>query len=170
MVLADSLAGSRRHRKQRRRVVHMHLIPRATDERSDANAPSRAPFGPAGARTSSGCALGPARGRGAVPTTHDGTKCICTRRVMHRLLTPAEVGGLVGLKRDAIYRAIEAGELKAVRLRGRLRTREEWVEEWVQASVVRSIRPRAPSGQPQRSRPRVPSDSVRAQLRKERST
>jgi excisionase family DNA binding protein len=88
---------------------------------------------------------------------------------MRRLLTPAEVGDLVGLKRDAIYRAIDAGELKAVRLRGRLRTREEWVEAWLQASVVRPVSRPASSGKPERSRRRVPSDSVRAQLRRERA-
>jgi excisionase family DNA binding protein len=87
---------------------------------------------------------------------------------MHRLLTPTEVGDLVGLKRDAIYRAIDAGELKAVRLRGRLRSREDWIDDWVQASLVRPIL-RRPTDQPRRPRRSVPSDSVRAQLRKERS-
>jgi excisionase family DNA binding protein len=88
---------------------------------------------------------------------------------MHRLLTPTEVGELVGLKRDAIYRAIDSGELKAVRLRGRLRSREDWIDEWVQASLVRPM-PRGASNKPQRSRRQLSSDSVRAQLRKERAT
>ena len=88
---------------------------------------------------------------------------------MYRLLTPTEVGELVGLKRDAIYRAIDSGELKAVRLRGRLRSREDWIDEWVQASLVRPMLRRV-SDEPQRSRRQLASDSVRAQLRKERAT
>jgi excisionase family DNA binding protein len=88
---------------------------------------------------------------------------------MYRLLTPTEVGELVGFKRDAIYRAIDSGELKAVRLRGRLRSREDWIDEWVQASLVRPM-PRRASDEPQRSRRQLASDSVRAQLRKERAT
>lgn len=90
---------------------------------------------------------------------------------MNRLLTPVEVGELVGLKRDAIYRAIEAGELKAVRLRGRLRSREEWVAEWVEGSLVQPRRPPSDSAvEVRRIGGRIKAGSVRAQLREDRST
>jgi excisionase family DNA binding protein len=98
---------------------------------------------------------------------HYGLAYLVYARRVHRLLTPTEVGELVGLKRDAIYRAIDAGQLKAVRLRGRLRSREDWVDEWVQASVVRPNRSTSPDEQ-QRSRRRAARGSVRAQLREER--
>lgn len=53
-------------------------------------------------------------------------------------LRPAEAAALAGLSTRAIYRAIQRGELRAVRLCSRLRIPQAAFEEWVERSVVRS--------------------------------
>ena len=53
-----------------------------------------------------------------------------------RLLTVAEVGRLTGLSPNAVYRAIWDGELRASKLRGRLRVDLADVEAWIDANLV----------------------------------
>ncbi len=54
-----------------------------------------------------------------------------------RLLTVSEVAEATGLSPNAIYRAIDAGELRASKLRGRLRVRLADVDGWIDSNVVR---------------------------------
>jgi excisionase family DNA binding protein len=56
-------------------------------------------------------------------------------------LRPTEAAELVGLSTRAIYRAIQRGDLKAVRLCSRLRIPRDGFEEWVERSAVRAERP-----------------------------
>lgn len=53
-------------------------------------------------------------------------------------LSPSEAAQIAGLSTRAIYRAIQRGELRAVRLCSRLRIPREGFEEWVQRGVVRA--------------------------------
>jgi len=53
------------------------------------------------------------------------------------LLTVSEVAEATGLSPNAIYRAIDAGELRASKLRGRLRVRLADVDGWIDSNVVR---------------------------------
>jgi excisionase family DNA binding protein len=68
-----------------------------------------------------------------------------TARV-EKLLTVAEVGRLTGLSLNAGYRAIWSGELRASKLRGRIRVSGGAVEAWVDAG-------RVPTGPSERARP-----------------
>lgn len=52
------------------------------------------------------------------------------------LLTVAQVAEATGFSRNAVYRAIAAGELRASKLRGRLRVQLPDVDRWVEANVV----------------------------------
>jgi excisionase family DNA binding protein len=60
---------------------------------------------------------------------------ITTRRP---LLRPSEAAE-PGLSTRAIYRAIERGELRAARLRSRLRIPPAAFDEWIEQSAVRPI-------------------------------
>lgn len=51
-------------------------------------------------------------------------------------LRPAEAGALAGLSTRAIYRAIQRGELRAVRLCSRLRIPREDFDDWVARGAV----------------------------------
>jgi excisionase family DNA binding protein len=53
-------------------------------------------------------------------------------------LRPVEAAKLAGLSTRAIYRAIQRGELRAVRLCSRLRIPREGFDEWIARSAVRS--------------------------------
>ena len=53
------------------------------------------------------------------------------------LLRPTEAAELAGLSTRAIYRAIQRGELRAVRLCSRLRIPREDFDEWIARSEVR---------------------------------
>ena len=53
-----------------------------------------------------------------------------------RLLTVAEVAEATGLSRNAVYRAIGAGELRASKLRGRLRVQRVDLDAWIDSNVV----------------------------------
>lgn len=55
---------------------------------------------------------------------------------MDTLLSPKGVAEITGLKPKAIYKAIDEGELRAYRLRSRLRIRESDLEEWLTANMV----------------------------------
>ena len=56
-------------------------------------------------------------------------------------LRPAEAATLAGLSTRAIYRAIQRGELRAVRLCSRLRIPREDFDDWVARAAVR-VEPR----------------------------
>lgn len=55
---------------------------------------------------------------------------------MTEFLSAAEVARETGLSYDAVRRAINAGELRATRLRRRLLVRREWLEEWIEGGVI----------------------------------
>lgn len=52
------------------------------------------------------------------------------------LLTVSEVAEATGLSSNAVYRAIAAGELRASKLRRRLRVQQADLEGWIDANVV----------------------------------
>jgi excisionase family DNA binding protein len=56
-------------------------------------------------------------------------------------LRPTEAAPLAGLSTRAIYRAIQRGELRAVRLCSRLRIPRDGFDEWVARATERSERP-----------------------------
>lgn len=56
-------------------------------------------------------------------------------------LRPAEAAALAGLSTRAIYRAIQRGELRAVRLCSRLRIPRDGFDEWIARAAVR-VEPR----------------------------
>ena len=53
-----------------------------------------------------------------------------------RLLSVAEVADTTGLSESAVYRAIAVGELRASKLRGRLRVRLSDLEDWIESNLV----------------------------------
>jgi excisionase family DNA binding protein len=55
-------------------------------------------------------------------------------------LRPAEAAALAGLSTRAIYRAIQRGELRAVRLCSPLRIPRDGFDDWVERSAVRAER------------------------------
>lgn len=57
------------------------------------------------------------------------------------LLRPADAAALAGLSTRAIYRAIQRGELRAVRLCSRLRIPRAAFDAWIEAATVRCERP-----------------------------
>ena len=52
-------------------------------------------------------------------------------------LSPTEAAQIAGLSTRAIYRAIQRGELRAVRLCSRLRIPRDAFEAWIASSTVR---------------------------------
>ncbi len=69
-----------------------------------------------------------------------------SRRIAHdelslRLLTVADVADLTGLSESAIYRAVANGELRASRLRGRLRILFTDLETWIETNRVHPVDP-----------------------------
>jgi excisionase family DNA binding protein len=52
------------------------------------------------------------------------------------LLTVSQVAEATGLSSNAVYRAIAAGELRASKLRRRLRVQVADLEAWIDANVV----------------------------------
>ena len=64
-----------------------------------------------------------------------------------RLLSVEQVADLCGLSRRSVYRAVDAGELVAHRLRGRVRIPEVALESWLEAHRVSARqRPRPSAG------------------------
>ena len=53
-----------------------------------------------------------------------------------RLLTVIEVAETTGLSTNAVYRAIAAGELRASKLRGRLRVQLGDLDAWIDSNIV----------------------------------
>lgn len=67
--------------------------------------------------------------------------------VSGRLLTVERVAELTGLSRRSVYRAVDAGELDAYRLRGRVRIPEAALDAWLEAHRVSPRqRPRPTAG------------------------
>jgi excisionase family DNA binding protein len=72
---------------------------------------------------------------------------LCGQRAMTALdqepmfLRPAEAAALAGLSTRAIYRAIQRGELRAVRLCSRLRIPHDAFDDWIARAAVR-VEPR----------------------------
>ena len=62
-------------------------------------------------------------------------------------LRPTEAATLAGLSTRAIYRAVQRGELQAVRLCSRLRIPREAFDEWIELGRVHPV-DRAPSPVP----------------------
>jgi excisionase family DNA binding protein len=60
------------------------------------------------------------------------------------LLSVRDVAELAGLSEMAIYRAIHDGELKAAKLRGKLRIRPQDFERWIDESSVEPTGTREP--------------------------
>lgn len=53
-----------------------------------------------------------------------------------QFLAPKTVAFRLGLQPRAIYKAIEAGELRAHRFRNRLRIRESDLDQYIEGSIV----------------------------------
>jgi excisionase family DNA binding protein len=81
------------------------------------------------------------------------------------LLSPEDVARRCGLSRRAIYRAIERGELPAVRLCSRLRVEPEALEAWLSGNRVEVATVAKPSRTA--SLPPAASDGLRRFLRDE---
>lgn len=84
--------------------------------------------------------------------------------VTMRLLSVAEVADTTGLSESAVYRAIAVGELRASKLRGRLRVRLSDLESWIESNLVspESVRVEKHRAHPAR---RLPADSRASGLR-----
>ena len=76
-----------------------------------------------------------------------------------RLLSVERVAELTGLSRRSVYRAVDAGELAAYRLRGRVRIPEAALDAWLEAHRV------APRRRP-RADARASSATVPSELRR----
>lgn len=82
------------------------------------------------------------------------------------LLTVTEVARLTGLSANAVYRAVWSGELRASKLRGRLRVRADEIDAWVDAARVRTARAeRKRPPRPTRARPLGPGRGLRELLK-----
>jgi excisionase family DNA binding protein len=64
------------------------------------------------------------------------------------LLSVHQVAARCGFSEKAIYRAIERGELGAVKLCSRLRVRPDEVDAWIERSAIETNRVPAGSTQP----------------------
>jgi excisionase family DNA binding protein len=60
------------------------------------------------------------------------------------LLSPEDVARRFGLSRKAVYRAVARGELRAARIRSRLRIDPGDLEAWFQSNLVDPIDPPTP--------------------------
>lgn len=85
-----------------------------------------------------------------------------------RLLSVSEVSELTGLSESVLYRAIAGGELRASKLRGRLRVRTIDLEQWIETNLVHADPPRR-VGRPGVRQPRPASHGrgLRELLRQE---
>lgn len=68
------------------------------------------------------------------PRSQESVTTIAGRR---RLLAVAEVAETIGLSESAVYRAIATGELRASKLRGRLRVQLSDLDSWIESNLVR---------------------------------
>lgn len=69
----------------------------------------------------------------------------------NHLMSVAHVASMTGLSDTAVYRAIAAGELRAAKLRGRLRIRVADIDAWIESSAVRPV-PTEPEASTSRAR------------------
>ena len=69
-----------------------------------------------------------------------------------RLVAVAEVAAITGLSESAVYRAIASGELRASKLRGRLRVRFVDIDLWIDSNAAR-LSPTGPNVDRPRDRP-----------------
>jgi excisionase family DNA binding protein len=71
-----------------------------------------------------------------------------------RLLTVGDVAEATGLSPNAIYRAVWDGELRASKLRGRLRVQPADLDVWIDSNLVTNHKePPAPARPPGRNGP-----------------
>ena len=74
-----------------------------------------------------------------------------------RLFTVTQVAEATGLSRNAVYRAISDGELRASKLRGRLRVQLADLDAWIDSNLVTTRvvpeEPPAPARLPGRNGP-----------------
>jgi excisionase family DNA binding protein len=74
-----------------------------------------------------------------------------------RLLTVSQVAEATGLSPNAVYRAISDGELRASKLRGRLRVKLADLDAWIDSNLVSTRdaqeEPPAPARPPGRNGP-----------------
>jgi len=80
---------------------------------------------------------------------HDGAP------VKGHLVSVADVASMTGLSDTAVYRAIGAGELRAAKLRGRLRIRVADIDAWIESNAVRPVPMEPPPKRPARLREAV---------------
>ena len=78
-------------------------------------------------------------------------------QVARRLLAVSEVAEATGLSSNAVYRAISDGQLRASKLRGRLRIELADLDVWIDSNLVttRAVHeePPAPARPPRRNGP-----------------
>jgi excisionase family DNA binding protein len=84
--------------------------------------------------------------------------------LMMRLMSVAEVADTTGLSESAVYRAIAVGELRASKLRGRLRVRLADLESWIESNLVSPESERVEK-QPAHAARRLPAGSRAGGLR-----
>jgi excisionase family DNA binding protein len=68
-------------------------------------------------------------------------------------LRPSEAAALAGLSTRAVYRAVQRGELDAVRLCSRLRISRAAFDDWIERNRVRPQEPAPPTTVLQRFQP-----------------
>jgi excisionase family DNA binding protein len=81
------------------------------------------------------------------------------------LLSVTEIATVCRLSEKAVRRAIDDGELPAIKLRSRLRVTPQDFEEWISASRRRGSRPMTP--QRQRTPRRAPAGTFRTLVESE---
>jgi excisionase family DNA binding protein len=79
------------------------------------------------------------------------------------LLTVSEVAETTGLSSNAVYRAIAAGELRASKLRRRLRVQAADLDAWIDSNVICARGPEEPAPAPM-LRPGSPGHGLRELL------
>ena len=84
-----------------------------------------------------------------------------------RLLSVSDVAELTGLSESVIYRAIATGELRASKLRGRLRVRPVDLEIWIESNLVHADPPRRTERAVLRPRPNARGRGLSELLRQE---
>ena len=84
-----------------------------------------------------------------------------------RLLSVSAVAELTGLSESVLYRAIAAGELRASKLRGRLRVRTVDLESWINSNLVQAGPPQRIQRTVIRPRPNTQGRGLSELLRQE---
>ena len=84
-----------------------------------------------------------------------------------RLLSVTAVAELTGLSESVLYRAIASGELRASKLRGRLRVRTVDLESWINSNLVHASPPPRIQRTATRPRPNTQGRGLSELLRQE---